>query len=1304
MSRYNLSPSLIGWFFYHDCERYLRYHATPEQDRESAGIPAIAIDRRATTQALLDAGIRWEEEVVGRRLAGRVRIPDGTGPLTDRSFSIEESFNLLPRLSPGEAVYQATIPISIHFRSRYGLDPAVYRFSPCRPDLIRFEEGVLSVIDIKASEDISISHRIQTTLYAMILDHALDLLGIDRPVDMDQAWIWLHGADSPEPFDLHLNVRVIEDLFRYRLKGIFACPLADVPWHITSRCEYCEFYPHCRREAETSASISQIPGLSSIARRYLREAPWSRGESINTLPDLERFLETPGSDRHLDNCGSLAGQGDGLRATVRALQTGDTIRKTARSLALPIFEDIAIILTLQKDPISDRVYALGFRRLRGREVYGTPSHEAIFVARSPDDCARVRREFIRTLTAELAAVHDYNAGRDWRGQRSIQTYVYETFEEDLFARVLEEAIGDPATAEEGMRLRFYYQDSGITQGSSHPGTTVSFPLVTLAREIRRLLALPVPFALRLPEVLAAIPSSRFTYKLDPGSLFWHEQSNALKGDAIVMAWDGKRPEVADWIGREVSRRLLATGSILDGLRERVSENLVRWPEKFQFPSPWDAATPEISRLLFINEYESAMGARRVQEIRSGSPALRVRTGASIPLQKSEGNFWRLLHPLDLAVYERSKSFAHLLVPDGDAGEEAQLAFDDLRYRDSPTPGKRGVCFAKVRDEIVDRSAGQIRGLVLDVTCGQGCPPFVEGDRAVLHPRFTDFTAPRYISRLLSLDAQPKDPFIRLLRDPQGFATPVTEADEVVADAEVLAHRHGGFTPSQARAFRQVLTDRLTLVWGPPGTGKTHFLATTLLSLIKASMMHGKPIRVGVTAFTHAAIENLLVKVHDSVDEFGLVAALPIYKLRSVKTPRGQRILEVLPHDRADTVIGYPSLLLGGTVHSFDRLAKVLPSLDLLVVDEASQMRPAELALATSVLADGGRLVLAGDDLQLPPVIQADYPISEDGLPGLEDSIFAYLRHRDDPKDPVYTCQLLENWRMNHTLSRFPAETLYGRGYAPATDEIGERRIALAPAPPTGSTEEGYLEWILDPVYPLVLCVLENVQTTIENPIEATLVARLTRALRERLIDPDSGEPYPLAGDGDSSFWRHGLFIVSPHHAQIGAIRSRLAGVREWEYPPFVDTVDKMQGQEAAAVIVSYGVSDVETALGEAEFIYSRNRLNVSLTRSRAKCVVFLPRPLLEPPLELVQNEKAAEGLRHMLDLQEFCRVHGEEMTFDLDRVEGAAPVRLTALRARVAAPVPLTGMQSLDGTPPIRVHVGDLKPGDDDPHHGDRGP
>ncbi len=1263
MSRFNLSPSLIGWFFYHDCERYLRYNATPEHERAKAGIPAAVIDRSPTTQALLDAGIRWEEEVVRTKIAGRVRIPEGTGPLSDRSFSIEETFDILPQLSPNEAIYQSTIPVSVHFLRSYGLDPEIHRFAPCRPDLIRLErrdgrEPLLSVIDIKASKDLSVSHRIQATLYAMILDHALTLLGIDRPVDMERAAIWLYGAGEPGSFGLHLNVRVLEDFFRHRLRGILACPLEDVPWHITPRCEYCEFYPHCREAAEASASVSQIPGLSAVARRYLREAPWSPGKSIDTLSDLERFLAIPESDDHLKNCGSLAGRGDRLRATVRALQTGEAVLHAETSLALPIHEDIGILLTLQKDPVSDRIYALGLRRFKGEAVYGTPSREAVFVAETPGDCARVRREFLRALTAELEAVHDHNKGRDWESQRSVQTYVYDAYEEELFIRLLQDALEDPATAEDALRLRFYYQDPGVIQGSSHPATGVSFPLVVLTREIRRLLALPVPFALRLPDVLAAIPSSRFAYQLDPGSLFWYEQSNALRSDAIIMAWHGGRPEAADWVRHEISRRLLAAGSALDGLRERVSGDLVRWPEKFRFPRPWETDMPEISRLLFITEYESVMGALRIRELRGRPWAARVRDGVSIPVRRIEGNFWKVLAPLDLSLFEQTRAFSYILVPDGDAGEEAQMAFDDLRYRSSPNPGKSGVCFARIHDEIADRSAGQVRGLVLEAACGRGFPSFAGGDLAVLHPRFTDFTAPRHIDRLLALGGEPGNAFIRLLRDPGGFAAPVSGSEEVVRDARKLALGPGRFTPSQDRAFHHVLTNRLTLVWGPPGTGKTHFLATAILSLVRARRAHKERIRVGVSAFTHAAIENLLVKVQDSVDGFGLTAALPIYKLRSLKTDQGGRNLEVLPHDRAGSVAGYPSLLVGGTVHSLGRLDKALPSLDLLVIDEASQMRPAELAMAISLLAEGGRLVLAGDDLQLPPIIQGEYPVPEDGLPGLEGSIFAYLRHRDDPKDPVYTCQLQENWRMNQTLSRFAAETLYGSGYAPATDEIGRRQIALAPSLSPGAPEDDCIGWILDPAYPLVLCVLENVRTTVENPIEAELVARLARTLRERLISPGSGSPYPATEDGDYLFWRHGLFIISPHHAQIGAIRSRLAG----EHPPFVDTVDKMQGQEAEAVIVSYGVSDVETALGEAGFIYSQNRLNVSLTRGRAKCMIFLPRPLLEPPLELVQDEKAEVGLRHMLDLQEFCRARGEERTFDLDWIEGAAGVRLTVSR------------------------------------------
>ncbi|MFN8124658.1 MAG: hypothetical protein U0237_19800 [Thermoleophilia bacterium] len=72
----------------------------------------------------------------------------------------------------------------------------------------------------------------------------------------------------------------------------------------------------------------------------------------------------------------------------------------------------------------------------------------------------------------------------------------------------------------------------------------------------------------------------------------------------------------------------------------------------------------------------------------------------------------------------------------------------------------------------------------------------------------------------------------------------------------------------------------------------------------------------------------------------------------------------------------------------------------------------------------------------------------------------------------------------------------------------------------------------------------------------------------------------------------------------------------------------MQGQERDVVIVNCGVADVGIALGEREFIYSLNRLNVAVTRGRAKAIVFLPRPLLEPPIQALDHPAAAGHRLH----------------------------------------------------------------------------
>ena len=53
---------------------------------------------------------------------------------------------------------------------------------------------------------------------------------------------------------------------------------------------------------------------------------------------------------------------------------------------------------------------------------------------------------------------------------------------------------------------------------------------------------------------------------------------------------------------------------------------------------------------------------------------------------------------------------------------------------------------------------------------------------------------------------------------------------------------------------------LTLVWGPPGSGKTYFLAASICRLLITAHAQGVACRILVTAYTHDAINLLLSHV------------------------------------------------------------------------------------------------------------------------------------------------------------------------------------------------------------------------------------------------------------------------------------------------------------------------------------------------------------------------------------------------------------------------------------------------------------
>jgi uncharacterized protein len=110
---------------------------------------------------------------------------------------------------------------------------------------------------------------------------------------------------------------------------------------------------------------------------------------------------------------------------------------------------------------------------------------------------------------------------------------------------------------------------------------------------------------------------------------------------------------------------------------------------------------------------------------------------------------------------------------------------------------------------------------------------------------------------------------------------------------------------------------------------------------------------------------------------------------------------------------------------------------------------------------------------------------------------------------------------------------------------------------------------------------------------------------------------------------HGdVMVVAPYNAQVRLLRERLPRAVE------VGTVDKFQGREAAVVFYSMASSSGEDVPRGLDFLMSRNRLNVAV--SRAQCLAYVacsPR-LLEVDCRTVEHLKLANALCRFVELAE----------------------------------------------------------------------
>lgn len=387
--------------------------------------------------------------------------------------------------------------------------------------------------------------------------------------------------------------------------------------------------------------------------------------------------------------------------------------------------------------------------------------------------------------------------------------------------------------------------------------------------------------------------------------------------------------------------------------------------------------------------------------------------------------------------------------------------------------------------------------------------------------------------------------------------------------------------AELRELVASLDSSYLFVQGPPGSGKTYTGARLALELVRRGR------RVGIAATSHKAIAKLLDELEAAALEEEAVFRGLKKETDNPDSPYAGRFVAseddfALFRDPDPDV-----LVLAGTAWLFAR-GEMEGVVDTLLVDEAGQVSLAD-ALALGTCARN--LVFLGDPLQLAQVSQGVHPTGTGG------SVLEHLLG-EEPTIPEDLGVFLERTRRMHPdVCEFISEIVYaGRlRWIPEVERQGTEfgtGIRYLPV-----EHEGNRSWSLEEV--------ERIRREIERMVggACTDAGGVTRPLR------------------------HGDFmVVAPYNAQVSRLREGLpAGVR-------VGTVDKFQGQEAPVVFFSMASSSGEDVPRSLDFLYSRNRLNVAI--SRAKCLAFLvssPR-LLEAKARTIEQMRLVNALCRLVEV------------------------------------------------------------------------
>ncbi len=407
----------------------------------------------------------------------------------------------------------------------------------------------------------------------------------------------------------------------------------------------------------------------------------------------------------------------------------------------------------------------------------------------------------------------------------------------------------------------------------------------------------------------------------------------------------------------------------------------------------------------------------------------------------------------------------------------------------------------------------------------------------------------------------------------------------------LSFNNKNLNQSQQQAVAAITqNEKITIVHGPPGTGKTTTLVEAIVQLVKAGekilvsapsntavdniakgliaqslqvLRVGNISKVDETIFQHTSEGKLnnskqlkeIKQLKIRAEEFRKMALK--YKRSFGKAEREQRNLffkevkdirteiKKLQAYNEEKLYTEAEVILGTPVGLYDAKINHL-SFHTLLIDEAGQcIEP----LAWTIFPLAKKYVLAGDHYQLPPTVLSD----EAARLGLNKSIL------EISIATAHSIFLLNTqYRMREAIAGFSSNYFYN-GLLQTAVHLTNNNTHITFIDTAGS---GYNE------------VHGSDGSSLQNEGELQIVQKL---LETEVLDP-----------------LHTAFI-SPYAGQVAAAKELLPKQLR------ISTIDSFQGQEKEIIILSLVRSNEE---GEIGFLKDYRRMNVAITRAKEQLFVI----------------------------------------------------------------------------------------------------